>query len=260
MTPFLMTISGPTSRGHSRSGMETVSSSTAPRVTRLAGASPGLGNVISGNRLDGLFVSGAGATGSQIVGNRIGVDFTGSKGFGNAEIGVEINGAPGNTVGGTTAGSANVISANLLNGVEITGAAATRNVVEGNFIGTDSTGNATVGVFICCRRQPDRYRPFRKDGRAEPRRPDRRRSPRQRDRRYYCRVARRDLRQRRRSLYFRRRCARGASGNQVLERFIGLDAGGKVGPGNRQYGALLYNAPSNRSLSQARRRTGSTGI
>jgi hypothetical protein len=37
----------------------------------------------------------------------------------------------------------------------------------------------------------------------------------------------------------------GATGNQVLGNYIGPDAGGKAGPGNRQYGVLLYNAPSN---------------
>ncbi len=50
-----------------------------------------------------------------------------------------------NTLGGTTSGARNVISGNSANGVSITGAA---NLMEGNFIGTDSTGAAALSNGI----------------------------------------------------------------------------------------------------------------
>ena len=56
--------------------------------------------------------------------------------------GVVINYAVGNTIGGTTAAARNVISGNL-NGVYIAGGSA--NVVEGDYIGTDTTGTVAIG-------------------------------------------------------------------------------------------------------------------
>ena len=50
-----------------------------------------------------------------------------------------------NTIGGLTAGSANVISANRGAGVAIECAGASGNLVQGNLIGTDSTGLDGLG-------------------------------------------------------------------------------------------------------------------
>ena len=59
-----------------------------------------------------------------------------------------------NTIGGTTAGSGNVISGNGNDGIWLNG--ASDNVVDGNMIGTDSTGtqelgNTYSGVYIDAR-------------------------------------------------------------------------------------------------------------
>jgi subtilisin-like proprotein convertase family protein len=54
---------------------------------------------------------------------------------------VDIAGAVANTIGGDSAAASNVISGNAKDGVLISG---TRNVVEGNFIGTDKTGALAV--------------------------------------------------------------------------------------------------------------------
>ena len=78
------------------------------------------------------------------------------KALGNGDAGVLIdNGADENTIGGTTAGARNVISGNVNYGVNIQGvpsgyvnnyaAQTEKNVVEGNYIGTDVDGNYAVG-------------------------------------------------------------------------------------------------------------------
>jgi hypothetical protein len=65
---------------------------------------------------------------------------------------VHISNANSSTIGGTTPAARNVISGNKLAGVRILGstaAPATGNLVEGNFIGTDTTGKA-ANANACC--------------------------------------------------------------------------------------------------------------
>jgi hypothetical protein len=105
-------------------------------------------NVISGNDGPGIRTSG-GAENNVILGNYIGVDITGTVKLGNTGQGVFLPSGL-NTVGGSAAGAANVISGNG-NGVDIWNGAG--NVVQGNFIGTDTTGlldlgNTNYGVII----------------------------------------------------------------------------------------------------------------
>ena len=56
---------------------------------------------------------------------------------------MQINSA-NNRVGGTASAQRNVISGNQGTGVFITGAGATGNVVQGNYIGTDLNGTSAV--------------------------------------------------------------------------------------------------------------------
>src|SRR5271166_5100701 len=81
----------------------------------------------------------------------IGTDYQDIADLGNAGNGVEISESLSNTIGGTTPGAGNVISANSGDGVLITYSGD--NLVEGNYIGTDTTGtnhlpNAGNGVEI----------------------------------------------------------------------------------------------------------------
>ncbi len=124
-------------------------------VTQMAG------NVISGNLENGISFT-AGATSNQILGNLIGTNALGTKALANGTDGVNLAGAgaAGNTIGGLnqvnadgtvsrTAG--NVISGNAGSGVDLT-TGATANLVEGNYVGTDFSGEHALpnvnGVLI----------------------------------------------------------------------------------------------------------------
>jgi hypothetical protein len=106
----------------------------------IGGTDPGAGNLISGNRFYGVFVSGANATGNVVQGNRVGTDASGTTAVGNIS-GVTIA-APNNIVGGTTATARNIISGNLSEGVNVSSTSG--NVVQGNYVGTDITGTRAI--------------------------------------------------------------------------------------------------------------------
>ena len=125
----------------------------------IGGITAGARNVISGN-LGGVRITG---TGNLIEGNYIGTATTGIGPIGNGTIHTGIFGpGPGgngivvdaadNTIGGTVSGAGNLISGNSNAGVELTGAGTFGNLVAGNEIGTDYTGefavNNNVGVEI----------------------------------------------------------------------------------------------------------------
>src|SRR5262249_25644604 len=62
----------------------------------------------------------------------------------NVVDGVLINDSPDNLVGGTTAADRNVISGNTWIGIELTGAGATGNRIQGNYIGLSVAGSSAV--------------------------------------------------------------------------------------------------------------------
>ncbi len=117
----------------------------------IGGTAAGAGNVISGNGI-GVFMAGSafgGPTGNLVQGNLIGTNVSGTAALANA-FGVYLSNAPGNTIGGTTPAARNVIAGsgtfvNQRAGVVIEGTAATGNLVQGNFIGTDITGATALG-------------------------------------------------------------------------------------------------------------------
>lgn len=108
-------------------------------------------NLISGNTGAGIAVFNSDPlatdpTSTTIEGNLIGISATGVNPLGNSIHGVLLNnGAENVTVGGTTAAARNIISGNALSGVLLGGAATTNNIVQGNFIGTDTTGTLALG-------------------------------------------------------------------------------------------------------------------
>lgn len=122
--------------------------------TRIGGTAPGAGNVISGSGNYPGIRLWFGANGTLIQGNLIGTDATGQYSLGNSESGIVVDyGAHDNLIGGTDPAARNVISGNGQRGVLIDGIFSTsynpsgkqmRNVVQGNYIGTDVTGTRAV--------------------------------------------------------------------------------------------------------------------
>jgi hypothetical protein len=83
-----------------------------------------------------------------VLGNLIGTDPSGTRALGNLADGVYIDGASNNTIGNGAAGERNVISGNGVVGIQIDGPGSSGNVVQGDFIGTDSSGMAALGNGI----------------------------------------------------------------------------------------------------------------
>ncbi len=135
---------------------------SAPATT-IGGTVAGSANLIGDNTAAGISISGtvagsvAGA-GTTVEGNFIGTD-TAANNLGNGE-GIILGGSNANLIGGPEvtvgdpvliSGPGNVIAFSTIAGIEITGPAAVNNVVQGNYIGTDSfddlLGNP-IGVLI----------------------------------------------------------------------------------------------------------------
>jgi parallel beta-helix repeat protein len=107
----------------------------------------GVGNVISGNQLDGVRITGSKSTGLVLVGDLIGTDWSGTVAVANQGAGVRLlGGANHNTVGGvvTTSGPANLISGNMGSGIVLSGTGTNQNTVQGDFIGTTLSGGARL--------------------------------------------------------------------------------------------------------------------
>src|SRR5262249_45346111 len=115
---------------------------------------PGGGATIRGLAIDGfqgagIFV-GSAASANLFTGNFVGTDVTGTVSRPNGGGGIDISQSDANTIGGLTAPERNLISGNGGAGIVIAGST---NLIEGNFIGPDSTGaaglaNAGDGVSI----------------------------------------------------------------------------------------------------------------
>jgi len=123
----------------------------------VGGTEPGARNIIADNDKEGVRISvgaaGGGATGNVVQGNFIGINASGTTNLGNHLDGVAILGSPNNTIGGTTPEARNVIAGNDKDGVRISGASATGNTVQGNYIGVRWDGatalpNGAAGVEI----------------------------------------------------------------------------------------------------------------
>jgi uncharacterized repeat protein (TIGR01451 family) len=112
----------------------------------IGGTAAGAGNLISGNADDGIQITNAGTANNRVEGNLIGTDISGTLAVPNADgDGVIIGGgATDNIVGGTVASARNVISGNGLNGILIFNTGTERNLIQGNYIGTDINGTAAV--------------------------------------------------------------------------------------------------------------------
>ena len=106
----------------------------------IGGTQPGSGNLISGN---GIAIN-ISAPGNTIQGNLIGTDVTGTSKVPNG-AGIQALEVPNTVIGGVTPEARNVISGNGSTGVALSGNGSK---LQGNFIGTDITGNRALGNVL----------------------------------------------------------------------------------------------------------------
>ena len=135
-------IIGLNSAGTTDQGNTLIGISVSSTGNTIGGTGASDGNVISGNNSFGISLTGASNT---VQGNIIGLNAAGAAAIANTSGGIEINNAASNVIGGTTAAARNIISGNGGAGVNITGATATTNLVQGNYIGTNPAGTAALG-------------------------------------------------------------------------------------------------------------------
>ena len=100
-------------------------------------------NLISGNMGYGISISDSAAV-NEILGNFIGTNGSGTNALPNGGDGVNLANVSGNIIGGTLPADRNVISGNAGSGIDLT-AGANDNLVVGNFIGTDMSGEYPLG-------------------------------------------------------------------------------------------------------------------
>ena len=107
--------------------------------TLVGGRVPLSGDIISGNRLAGIWASSpfdAGPDASSASHNYVGTNRAGDAAVPNGTSGVLVD-------SGTFVVERNLISGNLVSGVHVTGGSAQPNLVQ-NLIGTDATGSSAV--------------------------------------------------------------------------------------------------------------------
>ncbi len=122
---------------------------------RVGGTTVAERNVICGATFDDVGFYGSDAFANVVQGNYLGTDITGTKAIGGGLRGVwigdnyppSIGAAHDNTVGGTAPGAANVIAGNGGAGIWVT-LGAHHNTIQGNFIGSDTTGTINLGNFF----------------------------------------------------------------------------------------------------------------
>ena len=119
----------------------------------VGGTAAGSGNVISGNREDGVFLVGASARSNIVQGNFVGTTLEGTSPLPNGRAGIGISGAPFNIIGGSVSGAANLLSGNGEAGIYMIDPGAAANQVLGNIIGADVTATAALpngleGIYL----------------------------------------------------------------------------------------------------------------
>jgi hypothetical protein len=108
----------------------------------IGGTVPGAGNVISNNAPFGIIID---SDGNIVQGNFIGTDVTGKVAMPNFLSGIGLGAVTNTTIGGTSPNARNIISGHRQYGIDINASGRSGFVVQGNYIGTDSTGTVAIG-------------------------------------------------------------------------------------------------------------------
>jgi uncharacterized repeat protein (TIGR01451 family)/CSLREA domain-containing protein len=158
-----VTIDGYTEPGASPNTLKLHDGDDAVLLIQIDGVSTGLGvnglTIQGGDSvIRGLVITRFGhdgillASGGNVVeGSFIGIDPTGTTDLGNTWYGVELSTSSpvANRVGGTGVASRNILSANLTG---VAGSGSSPGVVQGNYVGTNASGDAAVpndqGLFL----------------------------------------------------------------------------------------------------------------
>ncbi|NQT27134.1 right-handed parallel beta-helix repeat-containing protein, partial [candidate division KSB1 bacterium] len=111
-------------------------------LNTIGGSSEDEMNLISGNIAYALYLNGSSE--SLIVGNRIGTTRDGLAPLPNGQAGIYMAGTWENRIGGSGSGEGNLISGNGQAGIEMSFGQSSHNLVQGNWIGTDITGEALI--------------------------------------------------------------------------------------------------------------------
>ncbi|MEJ2627999.1 MAG: hypothetical protein P8078_05550, partial [bacterium] len=137
--------------GNHNSGISLMSGSSH---NTIGGDQSEMRNIISGNEQSGIYLYSANTDSNRIRGNYLGTDITGTSALPNHKYGISIfSGVTGTLIGGEEEGEGNLISGNENSGIYIYGEGADENIIAGNWIGTDVTGeqplkNGNEGISI----------------------------------------------------------------------------------------------------------------
>ncbi len=134
--------SGMFAAGNTSYGIDLVGSA----ANTIGGTAPADRDVISGND-EGVFA--VSSSGNLIQGNYVGTDRSGTVAVGNTDQGLSLGalfaGYPleaNDTIGGTTPGAGNLVSGNSGTGINL--GVGGDNLVQGNFVGLDATGESVL--------------------------------------------------------------------------------------------------------------------
>ena len=150
-------LAGTADLGNWRNGIFLDIDSDFEADTTIGGAVAGAGNLISGSSEDGIYVfnvTGGPFTGPVVIsGNKIGTNAAATAAIPNGSNGIRNQRMENTVIGGATAAEANIIGGNIESGIDLDSQTVVGVTVQGNFIGTDTTGtidlgNGDHGVFV----------------------------------------------------------------------------------------------------------------
>ena len=141
---------GTNAAGTAALGNGTPGSGAGGAGVRLGGTSNTIANnVISANVNEGIFIT---VGGNMVLGNLIGTNAGGTAALGNGLSGITLQESADNLIRGNTL-SGNGVNPPGGNGIDVAGSGSQNNLIEANFIGTDSAGarslpNLGNGLFV----------------------------------------------------------------------------------------------------------------